>query len=88
MSRGKSNRRGTGAIGTFDLGALEAARQKPVKRRSRVMLAADPELSARLNNAAYHHRRSLRGLTDEALRRLVEELEAEHGGAFPPRPLA
>jgi len=83
---GKGKGRGTGSVGGFDLGALEAARQKPVKQRSRVMLAADPDLSARLGNAAYHYRRTLRDLTDEALRRHVEALETEHGGVFPPRP--
>jgi len=58
----------------------------PKRGKQKLTVHLDPELADRVKNAAYWNPRlTIAGIAEQGIRSVIEKIEREHGGKYPPR---
>src|SRR3954447_1718873 len=64
---------------------LPLSDDKTTKRKEKITVLVSADLVERLRNAAWAKRKTLAALAEDGTRYVVEKLERQNGGPFPPR---
>lgn len=65
---------------------LASDRQPAKKGKQKLTVHLDIELADRVKNAAYWNPRlTIAGIAEQGIRQIIEKVEREHGGKYPPR---